>query len=94
MKTKKLRSEIPVDEARKLKDFLTRKPSETGWRIVIVDSMDEMNRNAENSILKSLEEPPEKTMFFLISSNPGRLLPTVRSRCVGFGAVAARRRYY
>ena len=82
MKTKKLRSEIPVDEARKLKDFLTRKPSEAGWRIVIVDSMDEMNRNAENSILKSLEEPPEKTMFFLISSSPGRLLPTVRSRCV------------
>ena len=66
IKTKKLKSEIPVAEARKLKDFLTQKPSETGWRIVIIDSMDEMNRNAENSILKSLEEPPEKTMFFLI----------------------------
>ena len=89
MKTKKLRSEIPVDSARKLKDFLTRKPSETGWRVVIIDSMDEMNRNAENSILKSLEEPPDKTMFFLISSNPGRLLPTIRSRCVSLrlGAV-------
>ena len=88
-KTKKLRSEIPVDEARKLKDFLSQKPSERGWRIVIIDSMDEMNRNAENAILKSLEEPPEKTMFFLISSNPGRLLPTVRSRCVSLrlGAV-------
>ena len=82
IKTKKLKSEIPVAEARKLKDFLTQKPSETGWRIVIIDSMDEMNRNAENSILKSLEEPPEKTMFFLISSNPGYLLPTIRSRCV------------
>lgn len=81
-KTKKLRSEIPVSEARALKDFLSQKPSESGWRIVIIDSMDEMNRNAENAILKSLEEPPEKTMFFLICSNPGRLLPTVRSRCV------------
>lgn len=81
-KTKKIRSEIPVAEARKLKDFLSQKPSESGWRIVIIDSMDEMNRNAENAILKSLEEPPEKTMFFLICSNPGRLLPTIRSRCV------------
>ncbi len=81
-KTKKLRSEIPVSEARKLKDFLSQKPSESGWRIVIIDSMDEMNRNAENAILKSLEEPPKKTMFFLICSNPGRLLPTIRSRCV------------
>lgn len=82
MKTKKLRGEIPVSEARKLKDFLSQKPSEAGWRIVIIDSMDEMNRNAENAILKSLEEPPHKTMFFLISSNPGQLLPTIRSRCV------------
>lgn len=88
LKTKKLRSEIPVDEARKLKDFLSQKPSETGWRVVIIDSMDEMNRNAENAILKSLEEPPEKTMFFLISSNPGRLLPTIRSRCVSLGLKA------
>ena len=85
IKTKKLKSEIPVAEARKLKDFLTQKPSETGWRIVIIDSMDEMNRNAENSILKSLEEPPEKTIFFLISSNTGYLLPTIRSRCVSLG---------
>lgn len=82
MKTKKIRTEIPVSEARKLRDFLIQKPSETGWRVVIIDSMDEMNRNAENAILKSLEEPPEKTMFFLLSSTPGRLLPTIRSRCV------------
>jgi DNA polymerase-3 subunit delta' len=77
-KTKKIRSEIPVSEARKLKE----------WRIVIIDSMDEMNRNAENAILKSLEEPPEKTMFFLICSNPGRLLPTIRSRCVSLRLTA------
>ncbi|MEP6341860.1 MAG: DNA polymerase III subunit delta' [Maricaulaceae bacterium] len=82
IKTKKIRTEIPVTEARKLRDFLIQKPSETGWRVVIIDSMDEMNRNAENAILKSLEEPPEKTMFFLLSSTPGRLLPTIRSRCV------------
>jgi len=88
-KTKKIKSEIPVDEARKLKEFLTQMPSEAGWRIVLVDSMNEMNRNSENSILKSLEEPPEKTMFFLLSDCPGRLLPTIRSRCVSLrlGAV-------
>ncbi len=81
-KTKKLRSEIPIDETRKLADFFQTKPSEGGWRVCIVDTMDEMNRNSENAILKSLEEPPEKTILILLSHNPGRLLPTIRSRCL------------
>jgi len=81
-KTKKLRSEIPVAETRKLSDFYTRKASEGGWRVCLVDSMDEMNRNAENAILKNLEEPPERAIIILISHNPGRLLPTIRSRCL------------
>lgn len=81
-KTKKLRSEIPVSEARALKDFFAHKPSEGGWRVCLVDSMDEMNRNAENAILKTLEEPPDQAMMILISHSPGRLLPTIRSRCM------------
>ncbi len=80
-KSKKLRSEIPVAETRKLQDFFSHKASEGGWRVCLVDSMDEMNRNAENGILKILEEPPEKSIIILLSSAPGRLLPTIRSRC-------------
>lgn len=81
-KTKKLRAEIPVAEARSLRDFFAHKPSEGGWRVCLVDSMDEMNRNAENAILKTLEEPPDRAIMILISSAPGRLLPTIRSRCM------------
>ncbi len=81
-KTKKLRSEIPVAEARALNEFFSRKPSEGGWRICLIDSMDEMNKNAENAILKTLEEPPQQAMMILIANVPGRLLPTIRSRCL------------
>lgn len=81
-KTKKLRSEIPIHETRRLTEFFQTKPSEGGWRVCIVDSMDEMNRNSENAILKSLEEPPDRTVIILVSNNPGRLLPTIRSRCL------------
>jgi len=81
-KTKKLRSEIPIAETRRMTDFFTRKASEGGRRVAIVDSMDEMNRNSENAILKLLEEPPEDTVLILVSNNPGRLLPTIRSRCL------------
>ncbi|VAW18853.1 DNA polymerase III delta prime subunit [hydrothermal vent metagenome] len=52
-----------------------------GWRIVIVDAADDMNLSAANAILKRLEEPPKRTLFMLISHAPGRLLPTIRSRC-------------
>ncbi len=52
-----------------------------GWRVVIVDPVDELNTNAANALLKSLEEPPKRTVFLLISSAPDRLLPTIRSRC-------------
>lgn len=81
-KTKKLRSEIPVNETRRMADFFAHKPAEGGWRVCIVDSLDEMNRNSENAILKSLEEPPAQTILILIAHNPGRLLPTIRSRCL------------
>jgi len=81
-KTKKLRSEIPITEARRISDFFSRKASEGGWRVCLIDSIDEMNRNATNAVLKTLEEPPEKALLILLSNAPGRLLPTIRSRCL------------
>jgi len=79
-KSKKLKSEITVDEVRRLKGFLGMSAGE-GFRIVIVDPVDDLNANAANALLKSLEEPPQRTVFLLISSAPERLLPTIRSRC-------------
>lgn len=73
---------IKIDEVREAVDFLAKTSFNNGWRIVIIDSADEMNRNAENSLLKILEEPPAKTIILLICNNLGKLLPTIRSRCV------------
>ena len=81
-KTKKLSTIIPVDEVRRLKSFLQHTSTTSGaWRMVIVDRADDLNVNAANALLKSLEEPPKNCLFLLISSEPGRLLPTIRSRC-------------
>lgn len=77
----KLRTVIRVDEVRALQPLFRQTPSIAKWRIVIVDSADEMNTQSANALLKNLEEPPEQTLFFLISHMPGRLLPTIRSRC-------------
>ncbi len=71
---------ITVDEVRRLKDFLALTAEEGSWRVVIVDRADEMNPNAANALLKSLEEPPARTVFLLVSAEPGRLLRTIRSR--------------
>jgi DNA polymerase-3 subunit delta' len=79
-KNKKLKTEITVDEVRRLKGFLSLGAGE-GWRVVIVDPVDDLNANAANALLKSLEEPPKRTVFLLVSSAPERLLPTIRSRC-------------
>jgi DNA polymerase-3 subunit delta' len=80
-KAKKLKQNINVDEIRKLKSFFTLSAADGGWRIAIVDSADEMNTAAANALLKVLEEPPEKVLLLLISHQPSRLLPTIRSRC-------------
>lgn len=77
----KRRSEIVVDDVRGVGNFLSLTASEGGWRVVIIDSADEMNRNAANAVLKVLEEPPDRALLLLVSHNPGRLLPTIRSRC-------------
>ncbi|MBB5516457.1 DNA polymerase-3 subunit delta' [Rubricella aquisinus] len=80
-KTKKLRTEITVEEVRKLKGFFGMSAADGGWRVAIVDAMDEMNGAAANAFLKLLEEPPEKVALLLVTHQPGRLLPTIRSRC-------------
>ena len=79
--TKKLRGEIVVDDVKRLSSFLSLTTAAGEWRVVIVDAADEMNRNAANALLKGLEEPPAKTLFLLLGHAPGRLLPTIRSRC-------------
>ena len=72
---------IRVEEARPLKTFFSLSSVDGGRRVVIIDSADEMNPNAANAILKLLEEPPARTVLLLISHQPTRLLPTIRSRC-------------
>ena len=80
-KTGRLRREIVVKDVRSVGEFLHMTPGEGGWRIVVVDSADDMNPSAANAILKVLEEPPRQALLLLVSHAPGRLLPTIRSRC-------------
>lgn len=77
----KLYTVIRVDETRRLVKFLGSTAGEGGWRVVIVDSADELNASSANALLKLLEEPPARTIFLVVSHAPGRLLPTIRSRC-------------
>lgn len=77
----KFAAEIRVDEIRGLTGYLHMSAADGGRRVVIVDSADEMNVNAANALLKMLEEPPARTTMLLISHQPSRLLPTIRSRC-------------
>lgn len=77
----KLRTVVTVDEVRKLAGFFGLSSGAGGWRVAIVDSADDMNDNAANALLKLLEEPPDRTILLLVAHAPGRLLPTIRSRC-------------
>ncbi len=74
-------SVITVDDVRTVNEFLSKKSADGRWRVVLIDSVDEMNSSSANAILKILEEPPHKTVMLLVSHNPSRLLPTIRSRC-------------
>lgn len=80
-KDKRFPQSISVEEVRRLRAFLGLRGGDDAWRVVVVDSADELNVNAANALLKSLEEPPERTLFLLVTSEPGRLLATIRSRC-------------
>jgi DNA polymerase-3 subunit delta' len=66
---------------RAIAGFLRLTPAEGGWRVVVLDGAEELNRNAANALLKVLEEPPPRAVLLLVCSAPGRLLPTIRSRC-------------
>ena len=78
---KRLKTVITVDEVRRMKSFLHLSATDGGRRAVVVDPADEMNIAAANALLKMLEEPPKGVTFLLISHQPSRLLPTIRSRC-------------
>jgi len=80
-KRKRLRAEIVVEDVRGVADFLRLTPAEGGWRVVVLDGAEHLNRNAANALLKVLEEPPSRAVLLLVCSAPGRLLPTIRSRC-------------
>jgi DNA polymerase-3 subunit delta' len=79
--TGKLMTVLGVDEIRKLAGFFGMTSGAGGWRVAIVDTADEMNDAAANALLKALEEPPARAMLMLLANAPGRLLPTIRSRC-------------
>lgn len=72
---------ISVDQIRSLGDLLSVTPSMSPWRAIVIDAADDLEASAANALLKMLEEPPANTLFFLVSHAPGRLLPTIRSRC-------------
>ena len=80
-KRKKMKQEVGVAQVRDVTGFLHLTPAEGGWRVVVVDGAEDMNRNAANALLKVLEEPPRRAILLLTADAPGRLLPTIRSRC-------------
>lgn len=80
-KKAKLPEVISVDEVRKMKSFFALSAADGGRRVAIIDAVDEMNPSAANALLKLLEEPPKGVTMLLISHQPARLLPTIRSRC-------------
>jgi DNA polymerase III subunit delta' len=80
-KIKKFYTEIRVDEVRRAARIFQHAAGGNGWRVAIIDSADALNRNAANALLKLIEEPPARSLFLLIAHRPGRILPTIRSRC-------------
>ncbi len=80
-RTERRRTEIVVEDTRRVADFLHLTPSEGGWRVVVIDCAEDMNHHAANSVLKILEEPPPRALLLLVSHAPHLVLPTIRSRC-------------
>lgn len=77
----KAKAQISVEQVRDMASMFITTAGMGGWRLAIIDAAEDMNRNAANAILKLLEEPPAQCLFFLISHAPGKVLPTIRSRC-------------
>ncbi len=80
-KRKRVRSVITAEDVRRIAGFMALTPAEGGWRVAIVDGAEDMHPAAANALLKVLEEPPVRAVLLLVSAAPGRLLPTIRSRC-------------
>lgn len=80
-KRKRMRTQIAVDDVRRISNFMSLTPAEGGWRVVVVDGAEELNQASANALLKVLEEPPPRAVLLLVCGAPGRLLPTIRSRC-------------
>ena len=80
-KRNRFRGEIVIKDVLRVADFLHLTPAEGGWRVVVVDGAEDLNRSAANALLKMLEEPPPRAILLLVCSAAGRLLPTIRSRC-------------
>jgi len=78
---KALPTKISVDMVRRALDLFAATATDSGWRVCILDSAEDLNVNAANALLKVLEEPPPRALFLILSHQPGRLLPTIRSRC-------------
>jgi len=76
-----MRTVITVDETRETIGFFGSTAAAEGWRVCIVDTVDELNPNAANALLKILEEPPQRSLFLLVSHAPARVLATIQSRC-------------
>ena len=80
-KTGRMKRDIAVDDVRDIGGFMSLTPAEGGWRVVVVDGAEDMNLSSANALLKVLEEPPPRAILLLVCAAPGRLLPTIRSRC-------------
>lgn len=72
---------ITIAQVRSLQALFATKPSFSSRRVIVIDAIDDLERGGANALLKNLEEPPAGTIFLLVSHAPGRLLPTIRSRC-------------
>jgi DNA polymerase III subunit delta' len=77
----KPKTEISVDDVRDALSVFRTTAGAGGWRVVIIDAVDDLNRSSSNALLKQLEEPPERAIFLLVTHRPGAVLPTIRSRC-------------
>ncbi len=80
-KRKRMRTQIAVDDIRRIGNFMSLTPAEGGWRVVVVDGAEELNQASGNALLKILEEPPPRALLLLVCAAPGRLPATIRSRC-------------
>ena len=81
IKKKKSPTEIVLGETGNRENFFASTAASGGYRVCIVDALDDLNKSGANALLKILEEPPARSLFLLISHSPGRLLATIRSRC-------------